>query len=84
MAPLAIGGVLQGLKLNNDQVVFMDVTQSTVLFLRISTLGELALVIGNLLLAVNLVRLAARYSRTHFAPAWKSAMAELEPAEVKP
>ena len=84
VAPLAIGGVLQGLKLNNDQVVFMDVTQSTLLFLRISTLGELALVIGNLLLAVNLVRLAARYSRTHFAPAWKSAMAELEPAEVKP
>jgi hypothetical protein len=55
-----------------------------VLFLRISTLGELALVIGNLLLAVNLVRLAVLYSRTHFAPVCRSAMAELEPAEVKP
>ena len=84
LGSLAIGGVLQGLKLNNDQVVFMDVTQSTLLFLRISTLGELFLVMGNLLLALNLVRLAARYSRTHFAPACRSAMAELNPAEVEP
>ena len=39
---------------------------------------------GHLLLLVNLVRLSLRYYRTHFAPLYAEATAELKPAEVKP
>jgi len=82
--PLAVGGVLQGIKLTNPQVPFVDLSRSTLMFLRVSTIGELFIGIGNLLLAANLIWLLVRYARIHFVPVCKSFTAEIELAEVKP
>jgi cytochrome c oxidase cbb3-type subunit 1 len=84
VAPLAIGGVLQGLKLNHPEIPFVDLTKATLPFLRASTTGELLIALGHLLFAMNLARLVFRLARTHLAPAYAAATAELKPAEVKP
>lgn len=81
--PLAIGGVIQGSQLNNGQIAFMDLTRTSLHFLRISTIGDLLILIGNLLLALNLVALSVRHCRAHFLPAYESVTTELKPAEVK-
>src|SRR5262249_26092495 len=83
VVPLAIGGVLQGLKLNNPQVPFMDLTKSTLLFFRASTLGDLAILGGHGLLLANVAALSLGYYRTHFLPVFR-ATTQVEAAEVKP
>ena len=52
-------------------------------FLRVSTIGELLILAGNLLMLGNRIRLSVRYYQTHFVPAYKEATAELKPAEGK-
>lgn len=84
-APLLIGGALQGFRLNQQPTLdLVLVTKGTLPFLRVSTLGELCVLLGNLLLLANLTALSVRYYRTHFAPVYAAATAELKPAEVKP
>ncbi len=84
VVPLAIGGMIQGSQLNNDKIAFMDLTKTSLHFLRISTIGDLLIFGGNLLLAFNLIALSVRYYRAHFVPAYESVTTELKPAEVKP
>lgn len=81
--PLAIGGILEGLKLNNPQIAFLDVARSTLLFLRISSTGEVLILLGHLLFALNLFRLLIRYGRTLVMPVYRDATVELKPAEVR-
>ncbi len=52
--PLAIGGVEQGMKLNNPNIAFMDATKAMLPFLRISTIGLLLILLGNSLFALNI------------------------------
>ena len=54
VVPLIVGGVVQGIKLNDAQVAFADVTQATLIYFRISTTGLLLLLLGNLLFALNI------------------------------
>jgi cytochrome c oxidase cbb3-type subunit I len=82
-APLAIGGVLQGIRLNHAEVEFMDLTRGTLPFLRVSTLGELLILSGHLLFLANLLRLWVRYCRIRLAPVCAAATVELTAAEVK-
>jgi cytochrome c oxidase cbb3-type subunit 1 len=84
VVPLAIGGVIQGMKLNDPQIPFVDLTKATLPFLRASTTGELLIAAGHLLFAMNLARLVVRLAWTHLAPAYADATVELKPAEVKP
>ena len=84
VVPLAIGGVMQGIKMNNPTVDFNVLTKSTMNFMRAGTLGEVLILLGHLLLFVNLVRLSVRYFRTHFAPLYVDATREFRPAGVKP
>jgi cytochrome c oxidase cbb3-type subunit 1 len=84
VVPLAIGGVVQGMKLNHPQIAFVDLTKATLPFLRASTTGELLIAFGHLLFALNLTRLVVCFARTHLAPAYAAATVELKPAEVKP
>jgi cytochrome c oxidase cbb3-type subunit 1 len=51
---LAVGGVVQGLKLNDPNVPFADSTKAMLPFLRASTTGLLLLVVANLLFALNI------------------------------
>ncbi|MGD0252337.1 MAG: cbb3-type cytochrome c oxidase subunit I [Verrucomicrobiota bacterium] len=54
VVPLAIGGVVQGLKWANPGVAPVDVARATLPFLRASTTGLLFLLFGNLLFALNI------------------------------
>jgi cytochrome c oxidase cbb3-type subunit 1 len=54
VVPLAIGGVVQGLKWANPRIAVVDVTKATLPFLRVSTTGLLFLLLGNLLFALNI------------------------------
>ena len=57
VVPLAIGGVVQGLKLQNPDIAFGLSTQAVLPFLRVSTLGLTAILLGNLLFFVNIMGL---------------------------
>jgi cytochrome c oxidase cbb3-type subunit I len=52
--PLAVGGVVQGIKLNNPSIAFMDVTEPTLFYFRFSTIGLQLILLGNLLFALNI------------------------------
>jgi cytochrome c oxidase cbb3-type subunit 1 len=81
--PLAIGGIVEGFQWHDAKVSSVDVAKTALNFLRVSTIGELLILAGNLLLLGNLVRLSVRYYQTHFVPVYKEATAELKPAEGK-
>lgn len=65
--PLAIGGIVQGLKLQNPNIAFAESTQAMLPFLRVSTTGLLLILLGNLLFFVNIMGLTLR---------WKLALAK--------
>ena len=54
---LGAGGVLQGMKLANADVPFMDVVRGTVPFVGLSTMGVLLLLIGQLVFLTNYFKL---------------------------
>jgi cytochrome c oxidase cbb3-type subunit I len=83
-APLAIGGIVQGFNWANVKVSNVDVAKHALMFLRASTVGELLILAGNLMLLGNLVALSVRYYKLHFVPVYKEATAVLKPTEVKP
>jgi cytochrome c oxidase cbb3-type subunit 1 len=78
--PLLIGGVVQGLALNDPARPFVEVMRTSLMFFRVGTLGDLLMAAGNVLLALNLGWLLVRCCR-----AWcvaRSAAARAEIAEV--
>ena len=81
--PLAVGGIVQGMKLLNPDVAIVDVTKSTLMFLRIGTLGETLVAVGNSLFLLNIFGLIFRYYRAVCFKAYLEATARLQPAEVK-
>lgn len=58
-APLAGAGILQASKLLDPSNAFVDVARSTLMFLRLSTVGDLLLLGGHTLLLVNVAALVA-------------------------
>ena len=80
---LAIGGLVEGFNWHNAKMTNIDVAKSTLGFLRISTLGEFLILLGNLMLLGNLIGLSVRYYRIHFLPAYRQATVELKPVEAK-
>jgi cbb3-type cytochrome oxidase subunit 1 len=71
-APLAIGGVRQGLSMNDPSVPFLDVVGSSLVFLRASTTGELLMVVGNLFFLLNIVGVLVRAAKTCMAAGWSA------------
>jgi len=53
--PLLIGGYLQGTKLNDSSVEFAKAGDAALLWFRISTTGQLILLLGSLLLLLNVL-----------------------------
>jgi cytochrome c oxidase cbb3-type subunit 1 len=66
--PLAAGGVVEGLAMNNADVPFMDVLKKTLMFLRVSTLGDLLMLLGNCCLMWNLCVMFYRCCRACCLP----------------
>jgi len=62
VVPLAIGGVLQGWKLQHpDTIAFADTTKAMLPFLRASTTGLLLMLLGNLLFFANVIGLTLHW-----------------------
>jgi cytochrome c oxidase cbb3-type subunit 1 len=75
--PLLAGGVVQALKLQNAAVLPQDVLKATLPFLRIATLGDLAMLLGHLLFVGNLVVWAVRFYRNRAAATYSELTADL-------
>jgi len=52
--PLVIGGVEQGMKLRDANIAFADASSAALIFLRISTTGQLVILLGALCLLLNI------------------------------
>jgi cytochrome c oxidase cbb3-type subunit 1 len=79
--PLAIGGILQGLKLQHADIPFSDITKGTLPFLRASTMGDLLMAFGHVLLLANVGGLVFQFYRARAVSAWRVATAESKMAE---
>ena len=81
VAPLAIGGMVQGVKLQNG-IAFMDAIRSMLPFLRASTTGLLLIVLGNLLFALNIFALTTVWKLSLLKPALATVKAAFEPSSA--
>ncbi len=83
-APLAIGGVIQALQMQDATIPFIKVSQTSLHFLRVSTLGDLLLLCANLLFTANLFGMVVHFSRVRAAAAYSTVTADLfKTAEAK-
>ena len=83
VVPLAMGGVVQGWKLENG-AAFLDATAAVLPFLRASTTGLLLIVLGNLLFALNIFALTFAWKMSLLKAVCAAVTAPIEKsAEVK-
>ncbi len=59
--PLLIGGLEQGMKLRDPNVAFASASDVALIFLRVSTTGQLLLLLGSLCLLVNILVLTIQW-----------------------
>ena len=81
--PLVLGGVAQGHELANANASFAQANGKALGFLRISTTGQLLLLIGALLLAINLLVLTIRWKLGLVKALVAAVLAPLPTSEVK-
>jgi len=81
--PLAMAGVEQGIKLANPSIPLADVNTATLLFLRVSTTGQLFLLLGALLFAVNIFVMTIQWKIALLKTALAAITAPLPVSEVK-
>jgi cytochrome c oxidase cbb3-type subunit 1 len=81
--PFALGGVIQGLKLQDSRIPFLEVARFTLLFLRVSTLGDLLILLGNLTFVLNVLGLVRRFYAGRAAAVYAAATAEIKTAGVR-
>ena len=80
---LAVGGVEQGMKLNNPGIAFMDATNAMLPFLRTSTVGLLLILLGNLLFALIFFAMTFVWGKSLLKKAHAIVTAPLKNQEVK-
>jgi cytochrome c oxidase cbb3-type subunit 1 len=83
VAALVIGGVAQGIKLQNPNAAFAETTKTVLPFLRASTLGLMFLLIANLLFALNLFVLLLLWHKSVVMAAFTFVVSPLKKSEVK-
>jgi cytochrome c oxidase cbb3-type subunit 1 len=83
IVPLAIGGIVQGLKMANPNLPFADSTNAALIFLRVSTMGLLFLLLGSLLFAANLFATFCKWQCALVKSMLGIVNAPLETSEVK-
>jgi len=81
--PLLGGGLAQGLKMMHAEVPFLDATKAAVMGFRLSTVGELLIAFGSLVLLVNIALVVASYYRVVAKTAYAAATMTPKAAEVK-
>jgi cytochrome c oxidase cbb3-type subunit 1 len=77
IVPLAVGGLVQGLNLQDPAVDFLKISRTTLTFLRASTMGDVLLAAGHLLFAVNVIGVVRSFSRARVTAAYATATASL-------
>ena len=82
--PLAIGGIVQGLRLQHADIPFSDIAKGTLPFLRASTMGDLLMALGHVLFLANVGGLVFQFYRARAVSAWREATAHIQPAEARP
>jgi cytochrome c oxidase cbb3-type subunit 1 len=80
---LAVGGVEQGMKLENPQTAFADSTNVMLIFLRAGTTGLLLVLLGSLLFAANIFVMTFKWKMALLKSIITAVKAPLEPSEVK-
>jgi len=84
VAPLALGGLVQGLKLGQAAIPFPDVSKATLPFLRVSTMGDLLIAAGHVIFLLNLGGIVYRFALPRAEAAYSAGTADLyKTAEVK-
>ena len=83
VVPLAVGGIEEGLKLQNPSIPFADITQGTLNYLRISTAGLAFLLLGSLMLAANVFVMTIKWKLGLMKSVFAAVNAPLEAQEVK-
>jgi cbb3-type cytochrome oxidase subunit 1 len=63
-------GVKQGMMLNDASASFPEIIQSSLMFIRVSTLGDVAMLLGSLVFLFNIGGLLFRFARAGFTAAW--------------
>ena len=76
--PLVIGGVLQGLKLRHADQAFEDINAGVLMFFRISSLGQVLMLLGSLFLLLNLFVMTIQWKLGLAKAAWAAVTAPLE------
>ncbi len=83
VASLAIGGIEQGMKLNDPNVAFADVTKTVLPFLRVSTSGLLFMLLANLLFALNIFAMILAWKWSLAKSVFAFVISPLAKTEVK-
>ena len=83
VASLAIGGLEQGIKLQDANAAFAVSTDAALPFLRSSTLGLFFMLLANLLFALNVFALVFLWHKSVVKTVFAAAMAPLNKPEVK-
>jgi cytochrome c oxidase cbb3-type subunit 1 len=80
--PLALGGIVEGSMLQSPANAFLKVSKTSLMFLRLSTLGDLLLLAGHVAFIVNVVGLVRRFYVARAAAAIAAATAEIGAAKA--
>jgi cytochrome c oxidase cbb3-type subunit 1 len=80
--PFAIGGIVQGFMLQNPANPFLKVANATLMFLRISTFGDLLLLAAHFVFFFNIVGLVRQFYAARAAAAYAAATAEIGGAKA--
>jgi cytochrome c oxidase cbb3-type subunit 1 len=81
--PLVIGGVEQGLKLRDANIPFADANSTALLFLRVSTTGQLLILLGALCLLLNIFVMTMQWKLGLVKTVMAFIKLPLETSEVK-
>ncbi len=83
VVPLAVGGLEQGMKVRDAAVPFADASAVALKFLRVSTTGQLLILLGSLPLVLNLFVMTIRWKVALLKTLISAIKAPLPEAEVK-
>jgi len=80
--PLAIGGIVQGMMLQNPSNAFLKITKVSLMFIRLTIVGDILILVGHFGFAFNVIRLVRRFYQARAAAAYAAATAEIGAAKA--
>ncbi|HWQ90907.1 MAG TPA: cbb3-type cytochrome c oxidase subunit I, partial [Clostridia bacterium] len=81
--PFAIAGFVESAKLAQPDIAFVDVSKSMLMFIRISTIGDLLILIANGLFLLNVAGTVLRYYRVQLQAGFSAVTIEASAGEVR-